>query len=138
MGTSSSGTTGAAALKGKRRRFVEEYRLDRNGARAYRAAGYTAKNAHVAAVEASKLLTKPDIAAAVAEAEAAVVAGAIATREERHKFLTSALRGEHGGELKDRLKATELLGKAHGDFVERHEHTVTVRFADLVAPDGDE
>lgn len=126
-------TTGAAGLTGKRRRFVEEYLVDCNATRAYVAAGYTAKNANVAGVEAHRLLKDPKVAAAVAAGEKAKIDATIATREERHQFLTAALRGQHGGELKDRLKATELLGKAQGDFIDRHEHKVELSFADLVA-----
>jgi hypothetical protein len=55
-------------LSPKRARFVQEYLLDGNGAAAYRRAGYAAKNDHVAAVGAEKLLTNGDIQAAV-EAE---------------------------------------------------------------------
>ena len=58
-------------LTPKRRRFVEEYLIDLNGAGAYVRAGYTAKNGNVAAVEASRLLSNPNIEVAIEEATAA-------------------------------------------------------------------
>lgn len=52
----------------KQQRFVEEYLIDLNGARAYRAAGYAGDD-NVCAVEAHRLLSNPNVAAAVAEAQ---------------------------------------------------------------------
>jgi hypothetical protein len=40
---------------------------------------------------------------------------------ERQQFWTAVLRGEESAEMKDRLKASELLGKCQGDFIERVE-----------------
>lgn len=49
-------------LKPKQRRFVEEYLVDNNGAQAAIRAGYAKKTARITA---SKLLSKPNIRAAV-------------------------------------------------------------------------
>ena len=57
------------ALTPKRRRFVEEYLIDLNAAAAYRRAGYRVRNDNVAAVEGHRLLSNPNIAAAVAAAQ---------------------------------------------------------------------
>lgn len=61
--------------------------------------------------------------AASARAQEVIVehaADAIADVLERRRFWTSMMRDE-GAEPKDRLKASELLGRAGGDFVERRE-----------------
>ena len=50
----------------KQSRFCEEWLIDGNGTRAYRAAGYSAKSDLVAAVEAHKLLKHPKIAPVIA------------------------------------------------------------------------
>lgn len=55
-------------LTPKERLFVQEWLIDKNGTRAYRAAGYTAKTEKVAGVEACRLLTKPRVAAAIEKA----------------------------------------------------------------------
>jgi phage terminase small subunit len=54
------------ALTPKRQRFVAEYLVDLNAAKAYRRAGY-AGNDNVCAVEGYRLLSNPIIAAAIAE-----------------------------------------------------------------------
>ena len=51
---------------------------------------------------------------------------AIADREERQAWWTAVMRGEPDGTaptLSERLRASELLGRAQGDFVERREVT---------------
>lgn len=55
------------ALTAKQRRFVEEYLRDGNATRAAIAAGYSEKTARSTGAEN---LTKPDIAAAIAKAQA--------------------------------------------------------------------
>jgi phage terminase small subunit len=57
----------ADELNPKQQRFVEEYLVDRNGTQAAIRAGYSPKTANV---QASDLLAKPNIAAAVAEGSA--------------------------------------------------------------------
>lgn len=52
----------------KRKRFVEEYLIDLNATRAYRAAGYKGSDA-VCATEAGKLLRNPEVAAAIEDAQ---------------------------------------------------------------------
>lgn len=55
----------------------------------------------------------------------------VADALEVQRFLTQMMRGEIGGEAKDRNKAAELLGRVHGLFVERKE--VDVRSASVTA-----
>lgn len=66
------------ALKPRHARFVAEYVKDFNGARAARAAGYSRKTARTIA---DQLLTKLDIAAAVARLQAKQLAKAELTAE---------------------------------------------------------
>ena len=56
-----------SGLTPKRLRFVEEYLIDLNAARAYRAAGFKG-NDNVCAVEGHRLLSIPNVAAAIKEA----------------------------------------------------------------------
>lgn len=85
------------------------------------AAGYSAKTA---ASIGSRLLRKVKIRAAI---DARVKSDpAVATREARQSFWSRVMLGEgrfKKTSMKDRLKASELLGKSHGDFVERKEHS---------------
>lgn len=56
------------ALTAKQQRFVEEYLIDLNATRAYKAAGYSVKSDNAAAVEGHKLLRNPKIASEVQKA----------------------------------------------------------------------
>ncbi len=86
-----------------------------NAAEAARAAGYSAKTAKAIG---SELLTKPDIKEAIQERERERTDSMIATREERQRFWTTILRDPET-DLRDRLRASELLGKSEGDFLEK-------------------
>ena len=103
------------ALTAKQRAFVEFYAG--NATEAAIKAGYSKDTARSIGQEN---LTKPDIIAAIKERETKRLVPDIATREERFKFWTRAMRDEDTP-MKERLKASELLGKAEGDFLERVE-----------------
>jgi phage terminase small subunit len=109
-----------SGLSEKERRFVEAYMgaAAGNAAEAVRLAGYKNKTAQAAATQGSALLRKPHIAAAVLKLQESDPL--VATRKERQEFWTKAFRGELPDfDSKDRLRASELLGKASGDFLER-------------------
>jgi len=101
----------------KQRAFVEAY--CGNATEAALQAGYSPKTA---AFIGAENLKKPKIAAALKEREDKRLASLIATREERQRFWTSMMRDEDRKEV-DRLKASELLAKSEGDFLERREIT---------------
>jgi hypothetical protein len=112
-------------LTEKQRRFVEAYMGEAagNATEAARLAGYKG-NAHTLANVGAENLRKPEITAAV---ERRVKADPkIATREQRQEFWTRVMNGDPEvgfAEMRDRLKASELLGKSQADFVEKVEHT---------------
>lgn len=58
-------------LSPKERLFIDEYILDHNATRAYKAAGYTCKNDGVAGVQGHRLLMKPKVADMLRKIEAA-------------------------------------------------------------------
>ena len=110
--------------------FVDYYAACGNATESARKAGYSDKNA---GVNADKLLKNPKIQHALAERNKEVSQSRIATIKERQEFWTSVLRGEFDdAEMKDRLKASELLGKCQGDFIDRVEsigvHEIIVRY----------
>lgn len=47
----------------------------------------------------------------------------IAGRAERQAFWSMAMRDDSLA-MKDRLRASDLLAKSEGDYLERHEHSV--------------
>lgn len=104
----------------KQEAFCEEYVKDFNGARAARAAGYSVDTARTIA---SSLLTKPDIKKRIAELAAKrkerLKVSSDRVIEELAKIALADGAGDMAGfsiELKDKIKALELLGKTAGTF----------------------
>jgi hypothetical protein len=98
-------------------KFVSTYAATLNATQAAIAAGYSAKSASQAA---SRLLRDAKVAAAIAAFTENSKRDTIMSAVERHEFWSRVARGhEPEAEMKDRLKAAELLGKVQGDFIER-------------------
>lgn len=137
-------------LTAKQQAFVERYAG--NAEEAARAAGYSDSFSRVRAHE---LLRRPEIIAAIkARKPTPAARKRIADREERQRFWTRVLRGQVGepltdkngqpvvddngqpvlspAPLKERLKASELLGKSEGDFLDRVEVSADSSFADML------
>lgn len=132
-----------AKLTAKQQRFCDEYLIDLNATQAAIRAGYSKKTARViGAQNLSKLAVKNYINERMKEKEAELIADS----DEVMRYLTSVLRGQSRSEVvvvenvgdymsearliqkapdeKERLKAAELLGKAHQIFVDKVEQTV--------------
>lgn len=125
----------------KQRKFADEYLIDCNGTRAYKAAYPKIKSDEAARVNASKLLTKANIKAYIDEQLDKISSEKIADATEVMMYLTSVLRGESSSEVvvvegcgdgisearrmdkapdeKEKLKAAELLGKRYGIFTDK-------------------
>lgn len=102
-----------------------------NATKAARIAKYSAATARA---QGSRLLTKVNIQRAIAERTQNDPA--VWTRQERQAFWTAIASGSgafHQASLRDRLKASELLGRSQADFVERHEINAGGSLADLIA-----
>lgn len=130
-------------LTAKQKRFCDEYLIDMNITQAAIRAGYSKKTAYAIGQENLKKPTlKKYIEKRMAEKEAELVAD----QAEVMKYLTSVLRGKSESEIvviegvgegcseartmrkapdeKERLKAAELLGRAHMMFTDKVEQTV--------------
>ena len=104
-------------LTPKQKKFVEAYMG--NAAKAALEAGYSAKTATVIAY---KLMKIPEIAKAIAARTVKKENKLIATREERQEFLTRTML-DADLSMKDRLKASQLLGHSQADFTDKIEAT---------------
>lgn len=81
-----------------------------------------AKKAKISYGYARQLLTKSNILAAVRNRQDTEIRPkTIADRQERQAFWTKTMR-DRKEETKDRLKASELLGKSEADFTENLAH----------------
>ena len=120
------------------RKFCDEYIIDCNATRAYKAAYPNVKKEGAAAASASKLLRNPNVKAYIDEQLEKINSEKIADAKEVMEYLTSVLRGESQSEIvviegegdgcssarrmdkapdeKEKLKAAELLGKRYGLF----------------------
>lgn len=129
----------------KQQMFCDEYLVDLNATRAYKAVYKNCKSDAAAAVCASKLLRNPKVEAYIAQRMAAKEDALIAKQDEVLKYLTAVLRGESEAEIvvvegtgdgcssarqvvkapdeKERLKAAELLAKRYGLLTDRVEST---------------
>lgn len=130
-------------LTDKQKKFIEEYLIDMNGTRAYRAAYPSVKKNESAAVSASKLLTKAKVKKVVDPILESLSSDRVATLEEVLVYLTSVMRGESTAEVvvveglgdgcsearrlkkspdeKEKLMAAKLLGKRYGLFKDKVE-----------------
>lgn len=130
-------------LTEKQKRFADEYLIDLNATRAYKAVYKNVKKDETASVNGCKLLRNTKVKAYLDERLAQISSEKIADAEEVMKYLTSVMRGESEAEIvvvegcgdgvsnavkvnkapdeKEKLKAAELLGKRYGLFKEKVE-----------------
>ena len=106
-------------LSDMEQRFVDAY--SGNGEQAAISAGYSK---HTAKVQGSRLLTRVNVINAIKTREEKPKALRILTRQERQAMWTKiALGQEDGADMKDRLKASELLGRSEADFTDNLKHS---------------
>lgn len=109
----------------KQKRFADEYLVDRNGTRAYKAVYQSVKNEAVASSCAYKLLRNADIKRYIDEQTEQLHNERTADAAEVMEFLTEVMRDEGEGSV-SRLKAAELLGKRYGMFTEKIDSNAPV------------
>ena len=125
----------------RQQKFADEYIIDCNASRAYKAAYPNVKKDTVARANGSRLLAKANIKAYIEEKLAEISSKKTAEATEVIEYLTSVLRGQSEASVvvvegygdgcseakiikkppdeKERLKAAELLGKRYGLFSEK-------------------
>lgn len=130
-------------LTEKQKRFADEYLIDLNATRAYKAAYPSCKKDETARVNGSRLLTNANVRAYIDIELAKLQSTKLADAKEVMEYLTSVLRGETAAEIvvvegigdgcsearllkkspdeKERLKAAELLGKRYSLFTDKVE-----------------
>lgn len=99
------------ALSHRQQAFIDNY--TGNATEAAKLAGYSAATAYSSG---QRLLKQPQIAEAIRAREQERQAPNIANREQRLAFWTAVMR-DPDESTRDRLRASELLAKAQGDFL---------------------
>lgn len=126
MTTKKPGTQDTARPLTKRRKeFVAAFAASGSPTRAAREVGY----AHPR-VQGSRLLTNVSVQEGLAKlptAHEARLENLIAGAEERRSFWTETMRNPEVA-FRERLRASELLGRSYGDFVERVQTESNLEF----------
>lgn len=108
-----------SGLPPQREIFAQAYARHGRATDAYREAYPRSKSKAKSQNEmASRLLADVKVFSRVEELRAKIEDEAIADAKERRRFWTTVMRSAEA-DMKDRLKASELSGKADGDFVDR-------------------
>ena len=128
-----------AKLTPRQQRFCDEYLIDLNATQAAIRAGYSKNTAKQIG---QRLLTNVDLKKQIQERMAEKEKELIADSDEVMRYLTSVLRGKSEAHVlardeigadkiickppdeKERLKAAELLGKAHMIFTEKVQQEI--------------
>lgn len=105
----------AKELTSKQRKFVESFAG--NGTEAARLAGYAGDD-NALGVAAHELLSNPKIVQAIQAREKVKIRPLIASREKRQEFWTLVML-DSGEDMRNRLKASELLGRSEADFTDK-------------------
>ena len=118
-------------LSFKQKSFCEHYAANGNATESARLAGYNEKDINT---NASKLLQNTTIKEYIAELANPIENKRIATANEIKEFWSNVMR-ENVEKINDRLKASELLAKSGGMFIDRveiQETSMTDVLKDLV------
>lgn len=142
----------------KQQKFADEYIIDCNATRAYKAAYPNVKKDNVAAANGARLLRNAKVAAYIEERLAEISDQKTAKAQEVMEYLTSVMRGESTASVvvvegygegcseakiiekppdeKERLKAAELLGRRYAMFTEKVKQESTTKV--VIVDDLDE
>lgn len=121
----------------KQRRFSELYVETGNATQSYIDAGYKASTRNVAEVEGFKLLRNPKIKQAIEYLNKKIEDESIAGMVEVKQFWTQMMRAIHV-EDKDKLKASELIARTNGAFIEKIEHSGNINSEVTILIDGED
>ena len=104
----------------KQKKFCEFYAGSGNASEAARLAGYSTKTARATGAEN---LTKPDVQEYINSLTIAMADERIACATERQRFWTAIMRGQMPEVESLQIKASEILARAQGDFIQKVEVT---------------
>ncbi len=107
-------------LTPKQKAFCEFYVGSGNASEAARLAGYSAKSAYAIG---EQNLRKHEVVEYIKSLTKAMSDERIATATERQRFWTAIMRGQLPEVESLQLKASEILARAQGDFIQKVEVT---------------
>jgi phage terminase small subunit len=104
----------------KQKKFCEFYVGSGNASEAARLAGYSAKSAYATGHEN---LRKHEVVEYIKSLTKAMSDERISTATERQRFWTAIMRGQMPEVESLQIKASEILARAQGDFIQKVEVT---------------
>ena len=113
----------------RKRAFCEAYLISGNATDAAREAGYSSRSARSIG---QRLLTFDDVREYLERRNQEISAANTAQMEEVRQFWTATMRDENTKPA-DRLKASELLAKTYGAFLERLKVDADVKTREVMA-----
>jgi phage terminase small subunit len=113
-----------ANITAKQKMFADEYIKTGNAKQSYISAGYSARG-NAAEANASRLLRNDKVLAYIKRRNQEIDKDTIADMQEVKEFWTNMLRNR-AADPKDRLKASELIAKTNGAFLDRVEHSGSI------------
>lgn len=116
-------STVARKLTRRQDMFCRQYAATGIAQRSALEAGYSVTTARA---QASRLLANVGVVARIQALTLDSDAATVADGSERRQFWTRIMRGDEGASMTERIRASELLGKASGDFLDRVEQTARV------------
>jgi phage terminase small subunit len=114
-----------AGMTVKQKMFADEYIKTGNATQSYISAGYKARG-NGAEVNACKLLRNTKVRDYIRKRNKELDKSTIADMQEVKEFWTNMLRNR-AADPKDRLKASELIAKTNGAFLDRVEHSGDIK-----------
>ncbi len=133
---------GGVALTEKQKLFCDEYLIDLNATRAYKAVYTRVKNDSTAAVNASKLLRNTNVSAYIEKRMAERSKRTEVKQDDVIKelakigFARTALLYEMEVKTNDKLKALELLGRHLGMFTDKQEIKAQISYEEFLSKAG--
>ena len=111
----------------KQKKFCDEYIISCNAREAYKKVYSSTKKETVVDSAASRLLSNVKVIEYIKAKRIPLAKATIASMEEVREFWSNTMRSE-SNEPKDRLKASELIAKSNGAFLEKVEHSGGIEF----------
>ena len=119
------------ALTEKQQRFADYYIQSGNATESYKKAYESCKKDSVARANSSRLLTNANVIQYVAQINKEIKNDRIADMVEVKEFWTQTMRDKEV-DRKDRLKASELIGKTNGAFIDKVEGKLEVTLPNII------
>lgn len=116
----------------RQKKFAEEYVVDLDVTRAYRAAYPKVKRDDTARKLGSRLMTNDDVSAYIEELRESFKESRILKAEERMEILSDIAKDKYE-KTQDRVKAIDTLNKMTGEYVTKIEGSISAEVNDPFA-----